>query len=127
MVGLIANLSPHSFAERQRAKTSSLVYGALVSDDADEIEDERDVRDESEIIDSGEDAVDTELASDDRPRLMDELLPKQFGMLVIPGEGSRSALDCGVRRGVGSNPSAGGRRHVVCEGDGAGSMTAGML
>lgn len=62
----MANLSPHSFAERQRAKTSSLVYGALVSDDADEIEDERDVRDESEIIDSGEDAVETELASDDR-------------------------------------------------------------
>lgn len=60
---LIAYLSLHSFADRQRATTSSLVCGALVSDDVDEIEDERDV---SEIMDSGEDAVETELASDDR-------------------------------------------------------------
>lgn len=39
---------------------------ALASDDADEIEEEREVRDESEIIDSGEDTVETELASDER-------------------------------------------------------------
>jgi len=42
------------------------VCGALVSDDADEIEEERDVREESEIIDSGEEGVDTEFASEDR-------------------------------------------------------------
>ena len=60
------NLSPHCFAERHRAKTSNLVYGALASDEADEIEDDRETRDESETIDSGEDAVDTELASDER-------------------------------------------------------------
>ena len=66
MVGLRAYLSLHSFADRQRATTSSLVCGALFSDDTDEIEDERDVRDVSEIIDSGEEAVETELASDDR-------------------------------------------------------------
>lgn len=66
MVGLDAYLSLHSFAERQRASTSNLVCGALVSDDADEIEEERDVRDVSEIIDSGEDGVETEFAREDR-------------------------------------------------------------
>jgi hypothetical protein len=41
--------------------------GALISDDADEIEEERDDRDEvSETIDSGEDIEETELANDDR-------------------------------------------------------------
>jgi len=42
------------------------VNGALTTEEADEIEDERDVREESEIIDSGEDAVETECASDER-------------------------------------------------------------
>ena len=40
--------------------------GALTTDDADEMEDERDVREESDTIDSGEDAVEIELASDER-------------------------------------------------------------
>ena len=39
--------------------------GAL-TEEADEIEDEREVREESEIIDSGEDAVEIELASEER-------------------------------------------------------------
>jgi hypothetical protein len=39
---------------------------ALTSDEADEMEEEREERDVSEIIDSGEDAVDTELAREDR-------------------------------------------------------------
>jgi hypothetical protein len=43
-----------------------LVDGAAANDEADEIEDEREVRDESETIDSGEDAVETVLASDER-------------------------------------------------------------
>jgi len=43
-----------------------LTDGALASDEADEIEDERDVRDESETMDSGEDAVEIELAREGR-------------------------------------------------------------
>lgn len=60
--------SLHSFAYRQRAWTSNLdEIGALVNDDADEIEEEREDRDEaSEIIDSGEDIEEIELASEDR-------------------------------------------------------------
>jgi len=67
IVGLLI-LSLHSFAYRQRAWTSNLdEIGALVNDDADEIEDERDDRDEvSETIDSGEDIEETELANDER-------------------------------------------------------------
>ena len=38
----------------------------MTNDEADEMEDEREVRDESEIIDSGEEAVEIELASEDR-------------------------------------------------------------
>lgn len=61
-------LSLHSFAYRQRAWTSNLdETGAQVSDDAEEIEEERDDRDDvSEIIDSGEDIEETELANEDR-------------------------------------------------------------
>ena len=66
MAGLRWYLSLHCFAERHRARTSSLVYGALTSDEADEIEDDREARDESETIDSGEEAVETGLASDER-------------------------------------------------------------
>lgn len=40
--------------------------GALTKEEADEIEDERDVREVSETIDSGDEAVETELASDER-------------------------------------------------------------
>lgn len=43
-----------------------LLRVALVRDEADEMEEERDERDVSETIDSGEDAVEIELASDDR-------------------------------------------------------------
>jgi hypothetical protein len=43
-----------------------LLAVALARDEADEMEEEREVRDVSEIIDSGEDAVETELARDDR-------------------------------------------------------------
>jgi len=60
--------SLHSFAYRQRAWTSNLdEIGALVKDEAEEIEEERDDRDDvSEIIDSGEDIDETELAKEDR-------------------------------------------------------------
>lgn len=40
--------------------------GALANDEVEEIEDEREVREVSETIDSGEDTVETELASEDR-------------------------------------------------------------
>jgi hypothetical protein len=66
MAGLKLYLSLHNFAYRHRAWTSNLVDGALTNDEADEIEDERDVWDKSEIIDSGEDMVEIELASDER-------------------------------------------------------------
>ncbi|KAL2292912.1 hypothetical protein FJTKL_07954 [Diaporthe vaccinii] len=112
-----------SFAERQRASTSNLVCGALVSDDADEIEEERDVRDVSEIIDSGEDGFCGEdvvghlsicaLPAAPIARLIEELLPKQCDKLASPGEGSRAALGWGVRRGVGSSPNVGGSRTTV--------------
>jgi hypothetical protein len=61
-------LSLQSFAYRQRACTSNLdEIGALISDEAEEIEDDLDDREElSEIMDSGEDIEDTELANDDR-------------------------------------------------------------
>lgn len=66
MVSLKLVLSLQSFAERHRACTSNLAVGALTSDEAEEIEEEREVREVSETIDSGEDAVEIELASDDR-------------------------------------------------------------
>ncbi len=67
MVGLRLSLSPlHSFAYRHRASTSSLDDGAFTKDEADEMEEEREVREVSETIDSGEDAVETELASEER-------------------------------------------------------------
>lgn len=71
VIGLEPCLSLIIFADRQRARTSRLAwsnleYGALASEEIDEIEDDREVPDVSETIDSGEDAVDTELASDDR-------------------------------------------------------------
>lgn len=61
-------LSLHSFADRQRACTSSLAeIGALIKPEADEIEDEREDRDDvSETIDSGEDMEETEVANDER-------------------------------------------------------------
>jgi len=62
-------LSLHSFADRQRACTSNLglEIGALISDEAEEMEDDLDDRDEvSETIDSGEDIEETELANEDR-------------------------------------------------------------
>jgi len=60
--------SLQSFAYRQRACTSNLdESGALISDEAEEIEDERDDLDElSETIDSGDDMDETELANEDR-------------------------------------------------------------
>ncbi len=66
MVGLRLSLSPHSFAYRHRACTSSLDDGAVANDEAEEIDEEREVREVSETIDSGEDAVETELASEER-------------------------------------------------------------
>jgi hypothetical protein len=63
-------LSLQSFAYRQRAWTSNLdETGAPINDEADEIEDERDEHDVvSEIMDSGDDIEDSELANDDRRR-----------------------------------------------------------
>lgn len=65
MVGLRLNLSLHSFAYRHRAWTSNLDDGAL-TEEADEMEEEREILEESETIDSGEDALETELARDER-------------------------------------------------------------
>ncbi|SPQ19634.1 f0c4ca04-b4bb-4d71-bd31-40cac73b28b8 [Thermothielavioides terrestris] len=65
MAGLRLNLSPYGFPYRHRACTSILVDGAL-TEEAEEIEEERETREESDIIDSGEDAVETELASEER-------------------------------------------------------------
>jgi hypothetical protein len=65
MVGRKLTLSLHSFADRYRAWTSNLDDGA-VTEEAEEIEEERESLDESETIDSGEDAVETELASEER-------------------------------------------------------------
>jgi hypothetical protein len=61
-------LSEHCFAYRQRAWTSSLdENGALMTDEADEIEEEREDRLElSETIDSGDDMDDDEFASEER-------------------------------------------------------------
>ena len=59
--------------------------------------------------------------------LIDELLPRLCDMLANPGDESRIALGCGVRRGVGSNLKAGGSRQTVCDGDGTGSMMLGVL
>lgn len=67
-IAVLFSFSLHCFAYRQRACTSNLdETGALVNDEAEEIEDERDDRDEvSETMDSGEDADETEFAKDDR-------------------------------------------------------------
>lgn len=40
--------------------------GAFTNDEAEEIEEEREIREESDTIDSGEDAVEIVFASDDR-------------------------------------------------------------
>lgn len=64
MAGLELSLSLHSFTDRNRDGT--LVFEcrvALASEEADEMEEEREL---SETIDSGEDVVEIELASDDR-------------------------------------------------------------
>jgi hypothetical protein len=42
------------------------VADALARDEAEEMEEEREVRDVSETMDSGDEAVETELASDER-------------------------------------------------------------
>jgi len=63
-VGLELDLSL-AFANRPRARASCLDVGAL-TEEAEEIEEERESLDESETIDSGEDAVEMELASDER-------------------------------------------------------------
>jgi hypothetical protein len=67
MVGRRLVLSPKSFPDRLRDSTTSLADGALAgSEEAEEIEDEREVRDESETIESGEEAVEIVLASEER-------------------------------------------------------------
>lgn len=106
-------------------------------DEVDEIEDERETREESDTIDSGEDAVETELASDERrvtqligedipdgghlsvdctaividawaiARPIDELLLRSEG--PVPAAGVPSPLAWGVKRGVGRRPTAGTR------------------
>jgi hypothetical protein len=66
-VGLELSLSFHSLVTRRRGGTLNLeVATALARDEAEEIEDEREVRDVSETIDSGDEAVETELASEER-------------------------------------------------------------
>jgi hypothetical protein len=61
------NLSFPDFVARNRdGKLNLALRVALASDETEEMEDEREDRDRSEIIDSGEDAVEVELASDDR-------------------------------------------------------------
>src|SRR5690606_18499851 len=56
--GLRPNLSPASFAVRSRDGTANRpLVVVLASDVVDETEDDREVRDTSEIIDSGDEAV----------------------------------------------------------------------
>jgi len=58
MSGFKLGLSAPSFAARNRDGTANLAFEvALPSEADDEIEDEREVREISEIIDSGEEAV----------------------------------------------------------------------
>ena len=58
MIGFKLGLSAPSFADRNRDGTAKRAFEiALPSDADDEIEDEREVRETSEIIDSGEEAV----------------------------------------------------------------------
>jgi len=58
MSGFNPDLSTPSFAERNRDGTAKRPFDvALPSDTEDEIEDEREARETSEIMDSGEDAV----------------------------------------------------------------------
>jgi hypothetical protein len=62
-------LSLSLLAFRPRDRDGKLNLGlrvALARLETEEIEEERDVRDESDTIDSGEDAVETELARDER-------------------------------------------------------------
>ena len=65
---IVLFLSLHCFAYRQRACTSNLdETGALVNDEADEMEDGREDLDElSETMDSGDDMDETEVAKEDR-------------------------------------------------------------
>ncbi len=68
IIVLLFVLSQHCFAYRQRACTSNLdESGALIRDEADEMEDEReDLVELSETIDSGDDIDETEFASEER-------------------------------------------------------------
>jgi hypothetical protein len=66
MVGIKLILSALGFPNRHRACASNLDDGAFAKEEAEEIEDERDDRELSDTIDSGDDAVDIELASEDR-------------------------------------------------------------
>lgn len=66
-MGLELNLSFQSLVHRSRGGTLNLeVAAALASDEAEEMDEEREMRDVSEIIDSGDEAVETELARDER-------------------------------------------------------------
>lgn len=68
MIVLLFVRSQHCLAYRQRACTSSLDdSGALISDEADDMDEEReDLVEVSETIDSGDDIEDTDVARDDR-------------------------------------------------------------
>lgn len=66
IAGLELSLSQLSFALRNRAETPIFWAGALASDDAEDMEDEREAREESDTMDSGDEAVDTEVAREVR-------------------------------------------------------------
>ena len=64
---IVVILSLHSFAPRNRDIALNLqLRVALAKPEAEEIEEDLEDRDESETIDSGDEAVETELASEDR-------------------------------------------------------------
>jgi hypothetical protein len=67
IVVFMLDLSFIAFINRNRDwAVNGLLRVALARDEADETEDEREVWDKSETIDSGEDMVEMELASEDR-------------------------------------------------------------
>ena len=82
MIVLLFVRSEHCFAYRHRACISNLEdNGALISEEADEMEERREDLDEvSETIDSGDDIDDTEVARDDRRSKL-----KPCGDIVWPG------------------------------------------
>jgi hypothetical protein len=120
----------HAFPRDRDGKLNRWLRVALARWEADDIEEERDDRDESETIDSGEDAVETELAREERRArqygcgdddtdtgrrsrhcMLNAVLACDMAMPIAPHlpscdaaptAGVQNPVDCGVRRGVGN-------------------------